>query len=82
MAAHLLQRASPFAHGSYSPTGPCVCPILCPTLPLHVPAERREVAGAPGTQLPSFPVEWRHVECGSLVEGDIYLRLAPGKPVR
>ena len=45
-------------------------------------AECREFSGSPGTQLPSFPVEWRLVECGSLIEGDIYLRIAPGKPVR
>ncbi|PRW57682.1 Expansin 1 [Chlorella sorokiniana] len=43
------------------------------------PPVYQEISGAPGTQLPSFPVEWRQVECGGLIEGDIYLRIAPGE---
>lgn len=44
---------------------------------LHM-QECREISGANGRQLPSFPVEWRFVTCGSLVVGHIYMRLAPG----
>lgn len=38
----------------------------------------REIAGANGTRLPSFPVAWSMVDCGAYFANDIFMHVVPG----